>query len=81
MADLITFEGRVTKEKVAHLLQVFNEILVIPEEKLVRNRKQRQYSLIEKFLGNRGLDPEFLARPLFCRWKMRGSYGIIHMGK
>lgn len=72
-------ERRLTEEEMSHLQQVFNEILVILEERLVRNREQWKYSLIRKFFDNKVFDPEFLTRTLRCRWKIRGSYDIIHM--
>lgn len=58
-----------TEEEVALLQQVFNETLVILEETLARNREQWKCSLTGKFRGNRVLDPKFLARILFHRWR------------
>lgn len=53
--------------------------MVILEERLARNKDQWKFSLIEKFLDHKVLDPEFLARTLCQRWKTKGSNDIIPM--
>lgn len=57
-------ERCVTKEEITWLQEAFDGNLVIPEERLAQNRERWKFSLIEKFIGHRVLDPELLARTL-----------------
>lgn len=62
----------VTDEEVIRLQRVSNDNMIIPKEKLARNRKYWRFSLIGKFLSNRVLDSDFLTRTLCRSGRLRG---------